>query len=394
MTATDPRHAVLMLGLLGDDPATTRYYRGVARTLDTSRYRLVFGTLRPAGQVQEAVRRHGHETFSLDCVSTLGYPRAVRSLVQIIRRERIDIVHGNEELASFIATLAGRLAGRGRRIYHRQHDTSASFAQSRDPHAGLGANARAWLASKRFGLADRWAGALADSVWTLSETHRRIVLQERPQWARKTVVVLHGVDPPADLGPARRRAAELRREIGIGEAPSLTIVARLNWRKGHRVLFDALVRLRSQEDLSPWLLVVGYGPLEAELRTYAQQQGLARVVFAGKHEDVWPYYLATDATLVPSVTEPFGLVAIEALACGRPVIASQVGGLQEIVEPGSSGRLVPPNDVPALADAIRQVLRTPEREAMGASARRRFEQLFSQEAMIGRWQKQYEALLA
>ncbi len=372
--------AVLMLGLLGDDPATARYYGGIARTLDRTRFRLCFGTVRPAGRVQESVARYGHRTFSLNCSSSRGYPAAVLRLARLIREERIDVVHGNEELPSFLSGVAGIAAGRGIRIYHRQHDVSSSEGSP--------------IASFNYSLVDRTAGAAAQAVFVLTGAHRANVLRERPNWAKKAIVVPHGVDEPSDWAAKLRRAEELRRELGVRpDDAAVTIVARLNWRKGHAVLFDALARL-NVAGRAPALLVVGYGPLDAELRARAAALGLSRVFFVGKHEDVWPFYLAGSITLVPSVTEPFGLVSVEAMACGRPVLASAVGGLTEIVLDRRTGRLVPPGDAGALADALAEMLADARGLAeMGAEGRRRYVTEYSQEAMTRRWEAAYDALL-
>jgi starch synthase len=119
------------------------------------------------------------------------------------------------------------------------------------------------------------------------------------------------------------------------------------------------------------------------------------MVFVDGQRDTWTYYPAGDVTVVPSLTEPFGLVAIEAMACGKPVIASRVGGLQEIVVDRVTGLLVPPGDPIALAGAIRELLGHPAEAArMGEEGRRRYEALFSQERMTERWEAHYERLLA
>ena len=159
------------------------------------------------------------------------------------------------------------------------------------------------------------------------------------------------------------------------------------------MLFEALGRLQ-RTGRAPALLVVGYGPLEADLRAQAGALGLSRVFFLGKHQDVWPYYLAGSVTAVPSVTEPFGLVSIEAMACGRPVLASAVGGLTEIVDEGTTGRLVPAGDPAALAAALEQMLADRQGlAAMGSEGRRRYLAEYSQDAMTRRWEGAYEALL-
>jgi glycosyltransferase involved in cell wall biosynthesis len=392
--ARDRRVRVLMLGLIGDDPATTRYYGGVARTLDQSRYSLLFGTVRSGGRVQERVASYGHRTFSLGCRSTRDYPVAILRLARIIRNEKIDIVHGNEELPSFLSGIAGIVARRGVRIYHRQHDVSASYALDGRKAGALVKRLAAWVRSANYSNVDRTAGATAHVVFTLSEAHRANVLRERPHWARKAIVVPHGIDEPTDWPRCRERAEKIRGELGLAaDDPAVTIVARLNWRKGHEVLFDAAARL-GRRGRAPAVLVVGYGPLEDELRARAAAFGLSRTFFLGKHEDVWPYYLAGWVAAVPSVTEPFGLVSIEAMACGRPVLASAVGGLTEIVVDGSTGRLVPPSDPDALAAALGEMLADQHsRTTMGAEGRRRYLEHFSQDAMTRRWEEVYQTLV-
>jgi len=384
-----------MLTLLGDDPATTRYYAGIARTLDRTRFRLVLGTLRNPGQVQEQAEGYGHRAFCLHCRSRRDYPRAIWKLAQIIRRERIDILHGNEELGSFLCGVAGVLARRGVRIYHRQHDYSLSF----NPEEGMqGSNIqklRLMLSSLNYRMVDGTAGALAHRVLTLAEHHSEAVLREHPQWSSKIAVAYHGVDSPRDLGPDRERACEIRRELGLeNNIPVLTMVARLNWRKGHTVLFEALRQLKIESRLEPALLVVGYGPLEEELKAAAKQRGLERIIFVGKQSNVLPWFLAADVALVPSLTEPFGLVAAEAMACGKPVVASRVGGLQEVVVDHQTGLLVPPGDSELLAEAIQFLITNPHQASeMGKRGRERYEQEFTQEAMTRRWEQNYLELL-
>lgn len=386
---------VLMLGLLGNEPATIRYYGGIARTLDATRFSLLFGTVREAGGVQEAVARYGHATFSLDCRSARDYPRAILSLARIIREHAIDIVHGNEELPSFLSGQAALLARRGVRIYHRQHDACVSFDPSAPPEGSLRTRLASRLSSAKYSAVDRIAGAAAQVVFTLSANHCGTVLRERPRWKPKVRVVPHGVDQPPDWEPHRIRAAAIRRDLGLrsGE-PTLTIVARLNWRKGHGILFDALAHWPGSGS-PPALLVVGEGPLAQELEAHARARRLDRVFFVGSQSDVWSYYLAGDLALVPSLNEPFGLVSIEAMACGRPVIASAVGGLREIVIDRLTGRLVPPGEPTALAAAMAELLGDPGRlSAMGQAARERYLAEYSQEAMTRRWQDEYRELTA
>lgn len=386
------RVGVLFLALHGDMPPTVRYLRGLTGSLDRSRFRLVLGTVRGAGGVQEEAEAAGHRTFCLDCRSRRDYPAAVRRLARLVREERVDVLHGSEELPAFLCGLAGVLAPRCARIYHRHHEYSATY----DPATGIKGTtferARAMASSLNYRVMDLVAGNLADLVLTVSGHHGESVLKERPNWAGKVETAWNGVD--ASEGRDRDEATAIRQSYGAGSGPVVTVVGRLNHRKGHAVLFDALVRLKARDGLEPIVLVVGSGPLESELRASAAGMGLGRVEFFGSRERVFPWYLAADLAVVPSLVEPFGLVAAEAMACARPVVASGVGGLREIVVDGETGLLVPPKDPESLAGAISSLLSDPSRaSAMGARGRVRFESEFTQDAMIRRWEGHYAGAL-
>lgn len=392
----DVRANVLLLALDGEDPASVRYFDGISRTLDPARFRLVLGTIRNPGLVQERAKGLGHATFCLDCHSRWGYPRAVFKLVRLIRCERIDVLHGNEELGGFLCGLAGTFARRPVRIYHRHHDRSFAY----DPNLGPKGTARQRLMSyvhtANYRFLDMVAGFLADRILTVSENHRLTVLCEQPGWNCKLGVALNGVDVPEDLQNDHDTSRRIRDEVGAGsDKPVLTIVARLNWRKGHAILFDALQQLKSAAGLEPILFVVGYGPMDADLKARARRLELLHVHFVGMQDNIIPWFLAADVAVIPSLVEPFGLTAAEAMACARPVIASRVGGLQEIVNDGVTGLLVPPGESVLLARAITHLLASPaSAAAMGRRGRERYVREFSQEAMTRRWEQHYTELLA
>jgi glycosyltransferase involved in cell wall biosynthesis len=148
--------------------------------------------------------------------------------------------------------------------------------------------------------------------------------------------------------------------------------------KGIDVLLKALVHLkRLGRNLS--LRIAGDGPCLEEYRALAAEEGLDRVEFLGKRNDIPDIFRSARIAVMPSVwPEAFGYAAIEAMACARPVIASDVGGLPEVVDHGNTGLLVPPGDPKALADAIKALLDDPQRRhQMAAAARLRVEKLFT-----------------
>lgn len=174
-------------------------------------------------------------------------------------------------------------------------------------------------------------------------------------------VVPNGADLPdeaAEAGPARqwreRFSAALIRPLWV-------VAARLEDQKGHAVLFDALAEV-SKRGLEFTLAVAGDGTLRGALEERARQLGLGqRVRFLGSVEDIGPLLAAADAVVLPSLWEGLPLTLLEAMARSRPVIASAVGGVPEVVEHGENGWLVPPGDVIALADALEFMHRKADR---------------------------------
>ena len=168
-------------------------------------------------------------------------------------------------------------------------------------------------------------------------------------------------------------------EVGLGSGPLLLSVGRLTPIKGFETLLRALSRLTEWPDLR--LFIVGGGiddPWNGEsarLRRLASELGVAgRVEFVGAlpQERLPFYYSAAHAVIMPSYYESFGMVALEAMACGSPVIASRVGGLAVTVQDGVTGFLIPEGDPEALATRMRALLADAGlRQGLGGAARRR-----------------------
>jgi D-inositol-3-phosphate glycosyltransferase len=193
-----------------------------------------------------------------------------------------------------------------------------------------------------------------------------------------TRVIPCGVDLNAFTPATPESRVEARRALGLGETPTLLFVGRLDPIKGIDLLLESVAALRTPAHL----LVVGGNPEgdpEVErLRARADELGIAeRVRFPGAvpQRDLPTYYHAVDAVVVSSRYESFGLVAVEALACGAPVVASAAGGLPSIVQDGENGLLVRWRCPQAFAEQIDLLLSDDAlREQMQAGARASIEQ--------------------
>lgn len=185
--------------------------------------------------------------------------------------------------------------------------------------------------------------------------------------------------PPAPLDPG----------------PTIVSVGRLTQEKGHRLLVEAMPRVL-REVPEARLALCGQGPEEAALRARAGALGVAaRVMFAGFAADVRPLLAAADVFAMPSLCEGLGVAALEAMAMGKPVVASDAGGLPEAVADGETGLVVPKGRVEPLAAALAALLSDPGRaRQMGEAGRRRALERFDRPVVVGRLAALYQELLA
>jgi len=164
--------------------------------------------------------------------------------------------------------------------------------------------------------------------------------------------------------------------------------------KGQTYLVQAWPSVLKREPRA-LLLLVGDGPEERLLRSRAAELGLGGSVrFLGFRQDIPSLLALAEALVLPSLNEGFGLVLLEAMAMGKPVVASAVGGIPEVVLDGRTGLLVPPADPEALAVAILRLLEDPRAaQRLGEAGRERARESFSREAFIQAHRKLYGELL-
>ena len=223
----------------------------------------------------------------------------------------------------------------------------------------------------------------------ISEEVRRRMLAAGVR-AERVRVIHSAVEPPAGLPGAAGRAAA-RARFGVGGELAIGIVAALETRKGHDVLLHALARLR-RDGIAMCCLVCGDGSRRAQLESLAQGLGIADAVrFLGEQRQVADVLAALDVFVLPSRHEGLGVAILEAMAMALPVVASDVGGIPEIVDAGRTGVLVPPEDAAALASAIAALDRDRAlAHQMGAAGRARVLAEFSMEVMADRYERLYE----
>jgi glycosyltransferase involved in cell wall biosynthesis len=234
-----------------------------------------------------------------------------------------------------------------------------------------------------FGFADRSVGSLAHVHIAISQGLAQYLAETEGFDEENFEIVHYGIEPDGAAEPY------------ASDAPRLLCIGRLIPIKGHLVLLRALARARGRvPDVT--LDLAGRGPLEPALKSYARELGVADAVrFLGFVSPVKRAIEGAAIVVVPSLGEGFGMVALEAMERARPVIASAVGGLPEIVADGETGLVVPSADADALAEAIVALAGDlPRAAAMGAAGRERALSLFTPERCVERVEELYGRALA
>jgi glycosyltransferase involved in cell wall biosynthesis len=282
----------------------------------------------PGSASEREARRLGVEVAPVSMRSAIS-PLAIARAVAALRRAAPDLVHLHTGRANWVGGLAARWLS-----------LPAITTRRMDRRVARGPRTR-WL----YGRGVRHAVAISEAV------RRRLLDAGVP--SGRISVIPSAVDPHALAAPRER--AGIRRELGLDDGEfCLLALAALERRKGIDVLLDALAELETP----PRVLVAGDGPCRAELEEQSARLGLAtRVSFLGRRQDKACLLLACDALVLPSRAEGLGVAALEAMACARPVVASRVGGLADLVRDGETGLLVPPEDPEALARAIAALAR-------------------------------------
>jgi glycosyltransferase involved in cell wall biosynthesis len=350
------------------------YLLQLAERLDRERFRLSV-VCPAAGPLGGRLERLGVPAPVIPMEERLVDPRALLALGRHLRRARPDVVQSHGARANFYARVAARWAG-VRRHLSTVHNSLYDYPVSSLRRA-------VYLALDR--LTVPWT----ETVICVAESLARDLV-ERSRVPRAKVRVIHNGVDLARFDPARADGARVRRELGLGGAPVLAIVGRMTPQKDHRTFLAALAAVR-REVPRVRALIVGDGPLRGALEGEAARLGLGEACrFAGVREDIPNCLAAASLVVLSSVSEGFPFTVLEALAMARPLVATAVNGVTEIVEPGVTGLLVPPRRPDLLAEAALGLLRDPEgAAALGAAGRKAVEARFTLERMIERMEELY-----
>jgi glycosyltransferase involved in cell wall biosynthesis len=282
-------------------------------------------------------------------VSPVNDLRATLAMYRMIRSSKPHIVHTHMAKAGTAGRLAAKLAGVPIIVHTFHGHTFHSY----------------WgpVKSAVFLQIERTLGAMTDRIIAVGDAQKADIANYgvAPLSKIRTIPLGLEIDQMLD---AEHHTGKLRAELGVGPDRKLIgIVARLVPIKAHELFLEAAVSIRAAQPDTTFL-IIGDGERRAELESMAQQLGVADVTrFMGWRSDMRDVYADLNVVTLCSNNEGSPVALIEALAAGRPVVSTRVGGVPNVVQDGENGLLVPPRDAAAFAEGILTLLRDPARAA-------------------------------
>jgi len=303
-----------------------------------------------------------------------GDPRPVATLKRILSGFSPDLVHAHLPPAELYMRFA--LMGRTEPLVISKHNDQTFYRG----HVDI--------------FVERWCAARATAVICISQAVQRFFAARwSGELGRRLTVVRYGLDPAPYVHVDDKARAELRHEWGVSpEALLFGTVARLVPQKSLHTLVTAFSLLRSRRpDVEAKLVMVGRGPLETSLRSLAEQLGVSNeIIWAGFRTDIPVVMNAMDVFVLSSIFEGFGLVLLEAMAASRPVVATRVSAIPEVVGDGEAGVLVPPETPADMASAMLDMLDPEHRRVLGSRGLQRLHEHFKLDDMIDATVQIYE----
>ncbi|UCC94459.1 MAG: glycosyltransferase family 4 protein [Candidatus Omnitrophota bacterium] len=350
--------------------------------LDKSRYRCELATAPDGPLIDEAVKQGiqcrpvKHLVRRLNLYHDLI---ALWELFALIKRQKYDIVHTHNAKAGFTGRLAAKLAGVPIIIYTIH---GFSFHQyEKFPRKTL----FIWL--------ERFAACFSDKLLTVSRPLKEVALQLGIGKPDQYITIYDGIE--IDRFSIDFDIQKKRKEFDIKPSDFVVGVVSKLWKgKGHREILEAAKEVITKAPNVKFMFV-GEGYLRQDLKALTQRLGLSsHVIFTGFRTDIPEITAIFDIAILASFFEGLGRVLLEAMVLNKPVIATNVGGIVDVVDDGKTGILVPPANSAALAKALLRLLSDSElRVKMGRAGREKIDAKFSAKTMVNRIERVYNELI-
>jgi glycosyltransferase involved in cell wall biosynthesis len=344
-----------------------------ARGLLERGHQVFIVSLTPLGEMGLQARNSGIPILSLEMSRGIPDPRGLLQLARLIRRWKPDVVHSHMVHANLMAR-AVRLLAPVPALVSTIHN--------------IDEGGRALMVG--YQLSNR----LVDHMTIVSQAAADRFIRERIVPGRLLTVLPNGIDTDRFRVPPGTRAS-LRQSLGIGQEFVWIAVGRFEVAKDYPNMIAAYGEVHRRHP-DAVLLVVGRGSLQSETEALVRAAGLERVIrFIGVRHDVPELMSAADGYVMSSAWEGMPIVLLEAASAGLPIVATAVGGNQEVVRADESGYLVPPRDSAALAAAMLRLMELPEsvRRALGERGQEYVRSEYSLDRVVDRWEALYREVL-
>lgn len=358
---------------------TSGFFPQLARWHDRERFEMTLGTIYgidPA--LREQMTEMGVATWDGGASGRGGLPGTARRLRRHLAAGA-DIIHTHLFEPSLVGLGVARTLGLPR-VSTRHHS-----------------NYHARMDKRWHERLDRLATRWSDVVIAVSEHTATVMIEDERADPARIRTIPNGVDVGRITTSGADDLRALRESLAEGAESARLVLhpARFHPEKGHFELFEAVDRVNRGGEVRIRLLLAGDGPARGDYEDRIRRLGIADdVVFLGFRRDIHDLMTVADLVVLPSLAEAFGLALLEAIYLGAPVLASDVGGLPEIVHDLGYGSLVPPGDPAALAGAIERCLEEPPEDVDLAAVRRAIEERYSFATMMKRYEQVYEDVVA
>lgn len=352
------------------------------RRLDRSKYQVEFACA-PGGSLIDEVKKEGIKFHPIknfvQQVSPLNDLLALFELIILMRQEKFDIVHTHNSKAGFVGRLAAKITGVPI-VIHTIH--GFAFHEFEEPPR-----------KRLFILLEKFAASFTDKLITVSQPLKEWGLRLGIGTSDKYITIYDGIE--IERFKFKFNIGRIKQEIGVRPKDLVVGVISKLWKgKGHKCILEAAKQVIVSIPNVKFIFV-GDGYLENELKKLVQELGLEdHVIFTGFRRDIPAITATFDVAILASFFEGLGRVLLEAMVLAKPVIASKVGGIVDVVDDEKTGILVPPHDVPALTKALIRLLSDASlRKKMGKAGRKKIDIKFTAASMVDDIRKVYEELL-
>ena len=347
------------------------------RGIDDNKYTVLLCTLKKKGVISKELEKHGVSVHCLKLSEKEGLAGWFSSIMVLfrlflyLREQRPTIIHSFLFRANILTRIAGCLTG-----------VPVIISSTRVMGGEKG----------YYHLIERVTSFMVDRYIAVSGSVKRYIIQKSKVHDGKVSIIYNGVKVKNNSTSSMQN---MKMYFGIEDEDNIIItVGRLHKQKGYSYLFHAISMVEKEMPRLK-LLIIGEGEDENNLKDLAESLDLNnKIIFAGLRYDVEKILPMTKIFILPSLWEGMPNVLLEAMAAGKPVIATEVGGVPEVVLHGKTGILVPPEDSDAIANAMRYLLQDElKAKKMGEAGRLRVEEHFTIAGMLERTEDLYQELL-